>query len=64
VTDTSPSAGDRLNQAVDAARQCVNELRTKVATTADAAGDEVAQAIDSLSAQIDEIQAAAAERSQ
>jgi uncharacterized protein Yka (UPF0111/DUF47 family) len=62
MTDTSSNAGDRLDQAVEAARQAVTELRQKVTTAASGAGDELAQAIDSLSTKIDDIQAAAAER--
>lgn len=61
MTDTA-STGDRVDQAIEAAKQGVSELRSKIGTAAAGAGDDLRQAIDNLSTKVDEIQAAWQER--
>jgi hypothetical protein len=58
MTDTSNSAGDRVDQAIEAAKQGLSDLRSKLSTVAAGAGDEISKAVDAVSAKVDEIQAA------
>ena len=64
MTDTSNTAGDRVDQAIEAAKQCVSDLRGKLGEVAAGAGDQINQAVDAVSARIDEIQAAWASHDQ
>ena len=64
MTDTSSTAGDRVDQAIEAAKQCVADLRSKLGTAAAGAADDLSAGIDALSARIDEIQDAWANRDQ
>jgi hypothetical protein len=52
------TAGDRLDAAITAARESVNDLRTKLADAAAELGADINAAVDAVQARIDEIQAA------
>jgi cytochrome c556 len=56
------SIGDRVDQAVQAAKDAVNSLRDQLAAKAAEVGPEINAAVDAVQAKIDEIQAAVAER--
>jgi cytochrome c556 len=58
------SIGDRVDQAVQAAKDAVNSLRDQLAAKAAEVGPEINAAVDAVQAKIDEIQAAVAERGQ
>lgn len=56
------TAGDRVDQAIAAAREALSDLQAKVGAKAEEVGEDVTAAIDALSAKVDEIQAAWAAR--
>jgi hypothetical protein len=63
MTDTAtPTPGNRLDAAIEAAKVAVNDLRQQLAAKAAEVGQEVNAKVDEIQARIDEIQAAAPRR--
>jgi outer membrane protein TolC len=64
MTDTAtPTPGNRLDAAIEAAKVAVNDLRQQLAAKAAEVGQDVNAKVDEIQARIDEIQAARAEES-
>jgi outer membrane protein TolC len=64
MTDTAtPTPGNRLDAAIEAAKVAMNDLRQQLAAKAAEVGQEVNAKVDEIQARIDEIQAARAEES-
>jgi hypothetical protein len=57
MTDTSSTAGDRLDAAIQKARTALDGLRQQLAETAAEVGQAVNAKVDEVQAAIDEIQA-------
>jgi hypothetical protein len=61
MTDT-PTPGDRVDAAIEAARQALTDLRTQLQAKAAEIGPEINAAVDAVQAKIEEISAAVDER--
>jgi hypothetical protein len=62
MSDTNPTAGDRVDAAIDAAKAAAADLREKLTVAASGIADDVSAAVNAVSDRIDEIQAAWAAR--
>ena len=62
MTDTSSTAGDRLDRAISEAKAAAQDLRTQLQPKLQELGAQVQQALDTLNTKIDGLQAAAQER--